>query len=172
MKHALGVITLAAAVTAFGSVSAGGAELSPSEIAEILQIKAWRIPEPAKGREWSLEVVTELPTTSGRQLERGGALVSLRPTGDDRYEFVLKQLRAQSTGTMSPCREPEGSSPICEAYSLEFESRPRCLDDCSRAVLAHMVPMLGTESQRWLLLVAVPTLTIPVDDKTAVTPLP
>jgi hypothetical protein len=170
MNEALHLLAVATVVTA--SSVAAGSELSASEIAEILQIQAWHVREPAKGNEWSLEVVAEQPKLSGHTLEKGSALVSLRPSGDDQYEFVLKQRGAQSSGAMVLCREPEGSEAICESYSLEFEPRPKCLDNCSRAVLAHLAPMMGSKGQRWLLLVTEPTLTIQEDDKTAATPLP
>lgn len=172
MKQAPRILAFVTAVAALGPGLAADSELSPGEIAEILQITAWHIVEPTKGNEWSLEVVTEQPRTSGRTLDKGSALVSLRPTGEDQYEFVLKQLGTQSSGTMVLCREPEGSSSICESYSLEFESHPKCLDTCSRAVLAHIAPEGAGAGQRWLLLIAAPTLTIREDDKTAAIPLP
>jgi len=148
MNHVLRVLTLAVGLSAIGCVAARGPELSSAEIAEILQIKAWRILEPANGHEWSLEVVTEAPTVSARLLEQGSALVSLRDIGSDEYEFVLKQRGAHASGTVSLCREPEGSASICESYSVEFEPTPRCLEACSRALLARVESTSDTNNKR------------------------
>jgi hypothetical protein len=172
MNHGYRVITFAIALSAIGCGSSASSDLSPAELGEVLKIRAWRIPQPAEGSEWSLEVVTEQPAMSGAILERGTALVTLRPTSEDEYEFVLKQRGAQGSGEMALCREPESTSPICDSYSIEFEQRPRCLDSCSRAVLAHLSSSLAPQGQRWLILVAEPRLIIQPDNTTTVTPVP
>jgi len=66
MNNVLRVAMLAIAVCLFGCVSAPRSTLSPTEIAEILQIRAWRIPQPAKGTERSLDVVTKENPPEGR----------------------------------------------------------------------------------------------------------
>jgi hypothetical protein len=168
LRAAMGMLV----VGTLGCASAPPSSLTVGEISEIFQIHAWRIPQPGTGFEWSLEVVTKLPPGEKRALGNGPALVTLRPTSKDEYGFVLKQLGAQGSGTMAPCREPEDALPICDGYSMEFEQAPRCIGDCSKAVLAKMEPMINGPGERWLLLVAEPSLKIVPTKNTVVLPIP
>jgi hypothetical protein len=165
---------IAATLILFAGLGCASTPSTPTaeEVVSSLRIGAWRVPEPPSGSEWSLEVVTELPPVDAGLLASGPALVSFRPTGNDDYEFVLKQLGAQSSGTIKPCSEPEGVPSICDGYSLEFEMTPRCVGDCSKAVLARIAAMLNPADRRWLILVAQRSLRIEPGDRTIVIPIP
>jgi hypothetical protein len=157
----------------FGCSSSHSAtSLSAGELADILDIHAWRVPEPPPGREWVIEVVTSAPTTPGARLPSGTALVTMRPLAGAEYEFVLKQKNARGSGTFTPCSEPEGSESLCEGYNLQFNEVPVCAGECSVAVLAQLEGMLDPSRKRWIVLSAHPSLTIKPGPSDIVVPLP
>ena len=165
------VLTGLTALLLLGCVGSPQAQLTPLELSEILDVRAWRIPEPPRNHEWSIDMVTTLPSPRGSAMAKGPALLALRPISDDEYDFMIKQRGTRSSGPISPCREPEGSPEICSGYSISFEDQPRCLRECSAAVLAELSPMMGKE-KRWLLLTAVPQLPIVPGNGRTITPLP
>jgi hypothetical protein len=152
--------------------SHSGAALTSAELLEVLDIRAWHIPQPPSGKEWSINVVASAPPSRADGLTVGSALLSIRPVSDNNYEFVLKQRGARGAGPFSPCAEPDGAESLCDGYSLQFRETPVCASsDCSVAVIGEVTGMLDSSKKRWIVLSLEPTLTITPGVRTHVIPV-
>jgi hypothetical protein len=78
----------------------------------------------------------------------------------------------QSSGTMKPCDEPEGSASICDAYNIELHDDPVCLPGCGAFVIAELTPMLGTSPRKQVVVSTTQSLSIRPDHDTQVVPIP
>jgi hypothetical protein len=146
--------------------------LTTGELAEILQIHAWRVPMPPKSSQWTIDIVAVEKKTGARHLPEGLALISLRHQPEQVYEFTLRD-HGQSSGTLKPCAEPEELPPICdEGFSVLYKDPPICLsDDCSRAIIAEVKPMLSDANKRWIVISQIKTPIIKPDSKSDVVPI-
>jgi hypothetical protein len=169
------VIALSVALAVVACSSAPTDDLTVAELANVLGVKAWRLPEPEVGREWVIDVQNEAPVPEPRRTISMGSRVrtasaSLRPIDDSQYAFTLRQRRAEGSGTIKPCAEPEGSESLCEGYSIEFFEDPPCLPGCAAYVVAAIKPMLGTAGGKQIILQKVQSLAIPPSKDTVVIP--
>ena len=161
-----------ALVTFVGCASSAPESLTSAELADILDIHAWHVlPEPA-GKEWTIDVVPGVVKTGSTHLAKGTALISLRQLPNEEYAFVLSHREGRSSGTFRPCAEPDGTTPICDGYGVEFKDPPVCIGDCSQALVAVLKPMVGTGNERAIVLKLEPSLSIRPDSKTKVIPVP
>ena len=146
--------------------------LTPSELADILDVHSWHVsPEPV-GKEWTIDVIAGVPNVASKHLSKGTALISLRQLPNEEYAFVLSHRAGRSSGAFRPCAEPETAASICEGYGVEFKDPPVCIVDCSQAILAVLKPMVGTGNERSIILKLEPALSIRPDSKTTVIPVP
>jgi hypothetical protein len=171
------LIALSVALTVVACSSAPTESLTVSDLADVLGVKVWRLPEPEVGTEWEIDVQNEAAAAEPRRTMNMGspprsAMASLRPTSDDEYEFTVRQRRAQGSGTIKPCAEPEGSESLCEGYGVEFFADPQCLPGCAAYVIATIKPMLGPAHGKQIILRKVQSLTIRPSKDTVVIPVP
>lgn len=148
------------------------ARLTSGELAEILQIHAWRVPMPPKSSQWTIDVVAADKEPGSKHLPEGRALISLRPQSEQLYEFTLRD-HGQSDGTFKPCAEPKELPAICdEGFSISYKDPPVCISgDCSRAIVAEVAPMLSEANKRWIVISQIRTPVVKPDSKTDVVPI-
>jgi hypothetical protein len=176
MKRAL---TIASIALAIGCVSGGNhRNLTVGELTDILGVTVWRVPAPATTAEWTIDVQVASPPAQPRKTlsaVRSGSLtatVALREIGRDEYEFTLFQKGATGRGTMKPCAEPEGAESMCDGYGTEIMKEPLCLPGCETFVIAELRSMIGTGTQKQVVIRQVPTLSIAPSREKLVFPLP
>jgi hypothetical protein len=134
--------------------------LSSDELVEILGIKAWRVPMPKdESMEWSIEIVDYMPRKYSRintlrlNLQKK-ALVALRDTGKDVYEFTLKQ-RGTGQGDLeiNICTEEENRENRCDnSYNIEWFDVPKPYDDGTKFVIAEISQMVGQSPRKQIIL--------------------
>lgn len=171
---------LAASLVAFIPLAGSADEdLTAAELARVLGIHSWRVPAPAKRNLWTIEVRGAVPLSVGGEtlstLPHGAqrALIALRDVGEGNYEFFLEHAGGESSsGTLAPCREPEGSRSICGSYGITFHDDPICLPGCKELVIAEIAPMLEPEPRKQVVIRVDPELVIDPSDGSIVIPLP
>ncbi len=146
--------------------------LTMNELAEILEIHAWHVPSEPSGREWTIDAVPAGAALGSVRLAHGRSLIAVRALTDNAYRFLLAHRDGNSSGTFTPCAEPDTLPSICEGYTIEFNNPPICVADCSRAVVAALKPMVGGGGERWIVIALIESLTIRPDANTTLTPLP
>ena len=172
-----GVVLALAILAPLGCSSASSGALTPHELAEILGVKVWRLPELPAGQEWTIGVenASELPKTRqtvGSISRSTSGRVTLRPVAADDYEFTLRHKAGQSSGITTPCAEAADAQPICDGYSIEFFADPICLSACAGYVIARIEPTLGTAKSRHIVVRAVQSLTVLDNGETRAVPIP
>ena len=135
-------------------------QLSQAELVEILGIKSWRVPMPKdESMEWSIEVVDYVPRRytimNTRQLSlKKKALIALRDTGKDVYEFTLKQ-RGTGQGDLeiNICTEQEKRENQCEnSYGIKWFDVPKPYEDGTKFVIADISQMVGQSPKKQIIL--------------------
>jgi|GEM_PF-5643923 len=146
-------------------------ELTPDELAKILQIHAWHVPLPPASKEWIIETVRADQVSNHKRLPMGPILISLRSLSNHQYEFALMNKTGHSVGIFRPCAEPNGTPSLCDdGYSISCNDPPICIGDCSKAILAELTPMIGKGETKWIVISQAEIPVVPVDSKTKVIP--
>ncbi len=138
-------------------------QLSPDELIEILGIKTWRVPMPKdESMEWSIEIVDYVPrkyTRINTQLLnlQKKALVALRDTGKDVYEFTLKQKgTGQGDLEINICTDQEKRENQCDnSYGIDWFDVPKPYGDGTKFVIAEISQMVGQSPRKQIILEAV-----------------
>ncbi len=142
------------------SASSFAQQLSPEELIEILGIKSWRVPMPKdESMEWSIEIVDYVPrkytriNTQRLNLQKK-ALIALRDTGKDVYEFTLKQSgTGQGDIEINICIEPEKRENQCDnSYGIDWFDVPKPYDDGTKFVIADISQMVGQSPRKQIIL--------------------
>jgi hypothetical protein len=176
VKQVLTIATLALALGCASGRNQGN--LTVGKLSDILGVTVWRIPAPATGAEWTIDVQVASPAAVPRKTlstvhsEPLTATVALRENGRDEVEFTLLQKGSKSSGTMTPCAEPEGSESMCDGYGTEIVKDPLCLPGCEAFVIAELRPMIGTGIGKQVVIREVPTLTVVPGKGRLVVPIP
>ena len=122
-------------------------QLSCDELAEILGVKSWRVPIPKDERfEWSIEIVDYTPrkftnVNTAKLSPQQKALVALRDTGKNTYEFTLKNRAGTGQGDLEidVCTEKEKKDNLCDnSYSITWYDIPKPYDDGTKFVIADI----------------------------------
>jgi len=110
-----------------------------NELLRILRIKTFRVRRPASSDEvWDLKVLprgeVKPHSTKSKGLTTGTGLLSMRDTGNDRYEFTLPERGgAYSQGNFELCKEISCSG----QYSVNWLKRPLYSADGTQCLLAE-----------------------------------
>jgi hypothetical protein len=135
-------------------------QLNHNELIEILGIKSWRVPMPKdESLEWKIEIVDYVPRNYAKpNMEqfnrRKKALVVLRRTGEDTYEFMLKQ-RGTSQGDLKIdiCSDKEKRENDCDSsYVIDWFDVPKPYNDGTKFVVADISQMIGETLKKQIIL--------------------
>lgn len=138
--------------------NAGAQKLSCDELADVLDVRAWRVPMPKDDRfEWSIEVVDyaqQKPVRlNGEKFNtRQKALIALRGTGKNSYEFTLKNRAGTSQGDLEIdlCSEIEKKENRCDnSYSITWHDPAEPYGDGSMFLIADII---GERSRKQIVL--------------------
>ena len=123
-------------------------QLSCDELAEVLDIKSWRVPMPKDERfEWSIEIVDyaqrKFTNINAEKLNpQQKALIALRGTGKNTYEFTLKNRAGRGQGDLEIdiCTEKERRENLCDnSYSITWYDIAKPYDDGTKFVIADII---------------------------------
>ena len=142
----------------FSCSAASAQKLSCDELADVLNVRAWRVPMPKDKRfEWSVEIVDYAQQKSVRLNSekfsgRQKALIVLRCTGKHSFEFTLKNRAGTSQGDLEIdiCSEIEKKENRCDnSYSITWHNPAEPYGDGTRFLIADII---GERSRKQIVL--------------------
>jgi hypothetical protein len=137
---------------------ASAQRISCDELADVLDVRAWRVPMPKDKRfEWSIELVDyaqhkSVRLNSEKFSRREKALIALRGTGKNSFEFTLKNRAGTSQGDLEIdlCSEIEKKANRCDnSYSITWHNPAEPYGDGTKLLIADII---GERSRKQIVL--------------------
>ncbi len=170
VRRRLGTVSwlslLVALCSLWGCATPAPGPLTSAEVCDILGIEVWRVPiPPGNVKQWTigLEPYREprvKPSIDEALPFRDRARISLRPVGQDSYEFTLAQNKGQSRGTLTIDVREAYHSPD-NSYSISWHRSPLSTDDPRAFVIADIAHMLAADRRLQLVIRLEPVLEFP-----------
>ena len=122
-------------------------KISHEELVEVLGIRSWRVPLPKDEKSgWGIKIISYEPRrpsdTNTEKLDlQNKALIVVRETGKNTYQFILKQRRGTSRGEfeINVCPEKGVAGNRCEnSYVITWYDIPMPYGDGLRYVIAEV----------------------------------